>query len=200
MLSNCFLLKLKVICYASYPKGIILFLRLGEGGSNKKKHFKMQKNPKKWQFWIFKSIWCNTHKGFKQCYIFKLKYCNFFPVKGQANWTERGNQTWYWLFLFVFSLLDASSFSLSISSGEPLLPCVYRGIPYLHGEQWEVDECTTCDCNNATTTCVIESCQPAFCTEPIKPDGECCFLCPFSKFYLLFWMVYYCKRWYFSRD
>ncbi|XP_072173534.1 uncharacterized protein [Diadema setosum] len=75
---------------------------------------------------------------------------------------------------------EESSFSLSISSGEPLLPCVYRGIPYLHGEEWKVDECTTCNCDNATTTCVIESCQPAFCVEPIKPEGECCFLCPFN--------------------
>ncbi|XP_030855714.1 alpha-2 collagen isoform X1 [Strongylocentrotus purpuratus] len=73
-----------------------------------------------------------------------------------------------------------SSFSLSISSGEPLLPCVYRGQPYLHAESWSVDECTICSCDNATTTCVIESCQPAFCVEPIKPEGECCFLCPFN--------------------
>ncbi|XP_072174385.1 uncharacterized protein [Diadema setosum] len=73
-----------------------------------------------------------------------------------------------------------SSFSLSLSSADPLLPCVYRGIPYLHGESWKVDECTTCNCDNATTTCVIESCQPAFCPEPIKPEGECCFLCPYN--------------------
>nr|XP_054751416.1 collagen alpha-1(I) chain-like [Lytechinus pictus] len=75
---------------------------------------------------------------------------------------------------------QVSSISVSFSSSEPLLPCVYRGIPYLHGEEWKVDECTTCNCDNATTTCVIESCQPAFCAEPIKPEGECCFLCPYN--------------------
>ncbi|XP_071476538.1 cysteine-rich motor neuron 1 protein-like [Diadema antillarum] len=70
------------------------------------------------------------------------------------------------------------SFSLSLSGNVPLLPCVYRGIPYLHGESWKVDECTTCNCDNATTTCVIESCQPIFCKNPIKPEGECCYICP----------------------
>eukprot|EP00057_Strongylocentrotus_purpuratus_P020317 XP_011674791.1 PREDICTED: uncharacterized protein LOC100893890 isoform X2 [Strongylocentrotus purpuratus] len=75
---------------------------------------------------------------------------------------------------------SSQSFSISFSSGELLLPCVYRGIPYLHGDSWKVDECTTCDCDNATVTCVIESCPPAFCAEPVKPDGECCFLCPYN--------------------
>ncbi|XP_072174093.1 uncharacterized protein [Diadema setosum] len=50
----------------------------------------------------------------------------------------------------------------------------------MHGDEWEVDDCTTCSCDNATLTCVIESCQPAFCPQPIKPTGECCFLCPYN--------------------
>ncbi|XP_063953953.1 uncharacterized protein LOC129255585 isoform X2 [Lytechinus pictus] len=73
-----------------------------------------------------------------------------------------------------------SSFSISFSSGDLLLPCVYRGQPHLHGDVWNVDECTACNCDNATVTCVIESCQPAFCAEPMKPVGECCFLCPYN--------------------
>ncbi|XP_030828655.1 uncharacterized protein LOC575485 isoform X2 [Strongylocentrotus purpuratus] len=75
---------------------------------------------------------------------------------------------------------EAQEASISFSSDSGLLPCVYRGVPYLHDDSWAVDECTTCMCDNATVTCVIESCQPAFCAEPIKPEGECCYLCPYN--------------------
>ncbi|XP_072166826.1 uncharacterized protein [Diadema setosum] len=80
----------------------------------------------------------------------------------------------------TFPQVHQDSLSLSISSGENLLPCVYRGSPYMHGDEWKVDDCTTCACDNATLTCVIESCQAAFCPDPIKPLGECCFLCPYN--------------------
>ncbi|XP_063953209.1 uncharacterized protein LOC129257173 isoform X2 [Lytechinus pictus] len=88
-------------------------------------------------------------------------------------------------FLIVFLLAfhgeaQEMSVSVSLSSGEGLLPCVYRGVPYMDSQSWAVDECTTCACNNATVTCVIESCQPAFCASPIKPDGACCYLCPYN--------------------
>ncbi|XP_071497098.1 uncharacterized protein [Diadema antillarum] len=76
--------------------------------------------------------------------------------------------------------LSSSSVSSSkgFSSYEPLLPCVYSGMPYLHGESWKLDECTTCSCDNATATCVVELCWPASCTDPIRPEGECCSICP----------------------
>ncbi|XP_041472827.1 cysteine-rich motor neuron 1 protein-like [Lytechinus variegatus] len=71
----------------------------------------------------------------------------------------------------------------SVSSGEGLLPCVYRGLPYLHSEKWAVDECTTCACDNASITCVIETCQPTLCDTPIKPEGICCNICSYSRCY-----------------
>ncbi|XP_072182431.1 cysteine-rich motor neuron 1 protein-like [Diadema setosum] len=73
---------------------------------------------------------------------------------------------------------SSDSSSKGFSSYEPLLPCVYSGMPYLHGESWKLDECTTCSCDNATATCVVEPCWPAFCTDPIRPEGECCSICP----------------------
>nr|XP_054761353.1 cysteine-rich motor neuron 1 protein-like [Lytechinus pictus] len=50
----------------------------------------------------------------------------------------------------------------------------------MDSESWAVDECTTCTCDNASVTCVIDSCQPAFCAEPIKPERSCCFVCPYN--------------------
>nr|XP_054749906.1 cysteine-rich motor neuron 1 protein-like [Lytechinus pictus] len=78
-------------------------------------------------------------------------------------------------------MVTEESSSFSFSSGDPSLPCIYSGVPYMHGESWKLDVCTLCSCDNATVTCVIESCQAAFCVEPIKPDGECCYYCPFSE-------------------
>ncbi|XP_041471679.1 uncharacterized protein LOC121421111 isoform X1 [Lytechinus variegatus] len=80
------------------------------------------------------------------------------------------------------SQAQESSLSVSISSDDNLLQCFYRGIPYMDSESWDVDECTTCSCDNGMATCVIESCQPASCTSPVKPDGECCYVCPYSMY------------------
>ncbi|XP_041458867.1 uncharacterized protein LOC121410685 isoform X2 [Lytechinus variegatus] len=104
------------------------------------------------------------------------------------NSSDRNRYLWHTLLLAVTCVVSFavviqaqdSSFSISFSSGDLLLPCVYRGQPHLHGDVWNVDECTACNCDNATVTCVIESCQPAFCAEPLKPEGECCFLCPYN--------------------
>ncbi|XP_030856056.1 cysteine-rich motor neuron 1 protein-like [Strongylocentrotus purpuratus] len=95
------------------------------------------------------------------------------------------NRSWYLACLVFGSLVlvvhhVSSQESISISSGEPSYPCVYRGIPYLHSEVWRVDECTTCSCDNSSITCVIESCQPVFCVEPLKLPGGCCFICPYD--------------------
>lgn len=87
---------------------------------------------------------------------------------------------------FLFSVemgMTEDSISYSFSSADNQgFPCIYKGIPYMHSDSWKIDLCTTCACDNATTTCVIESCQAAFCAEPIKPEGECCFFCPFGEY------------------
>ncbi|XP_030855997.1 cysteine-rich motor neuron 1 protein-like [Strongylocentrotus purpuratus] len=95
------------------------------------------------------------------------------------------NRSWYLVCLVFVSLVivvhhASSQESISISSGIQLLPCIYHGVPFVHSEVWRVDECTTCTCDNSTTTCVVESCQPAHCTEHVKPPGECCSVCPYD--------------------
>eukprot|EP00057_Strongylocentrotus_purpuratus_P006474 XP_011660948.1 PREDICTED: uncharacterized protein LOC105436748 [Strongylocentrotus purpuratus] len=98
------------------------------------------------------------------------------------------NRFWYLACLVFGSLMlvvhhassQESSFSVSLSSVEPVLPCIYRGIPFLHGEVWDIGPCETCTCDNGTTTCNIESCRPVFCAEPLERPGECCAFCPYD--------------------
>ncbi|XP_071493165.1 uncharacterized protein [Diadema antillarum] len=73
---------------------------------------------------------------------------------------------------------DYSSVSFMSSEGY-LLPCVYRGIPHEHGEEWVINDCSTCVCTNATIECVIKGCPPHECEDAIHPPGACCPMCPF---------------------
>ncbi|KAJ8019980.1 hypothetical protein HOLleu_41785 [Holothuria leucospilota] len=57
--------------------------------------------------------------------------------------------------------------------------CIYLEKPFEHGDRWIQDECSRCFCNNGTTNCVYESCNPP-CDfmEQVKIEGECCKKCP----------------------
>ncbi|XP_072042842.1 uncharacterized protein [Amphiura filiformis] len=66
------------------------------------------------------------------------------------------------------------------ASTSRLLPCSYRRVRMLHGDQLYIDECTTCSCDNSTVKCDIKSCPPTFCDEPIADPTECCDRCPYD--------------------
>ena len=74
-----------------------------------------------------------------------------------------------------------SSESVYSSSFFGLLPCSYRGIPLLHGDNLFVDDCTICYCYNSTVKCAVKHCEQLWCYEPIKFERECCELCDYCK-------------------
>lgn len=61
------------------------------------------------------------------------------------------------------------------------LPCLYRGLLKPHGKRWKANECTTCTCSNATTTCQIDTCKVPKCPNPKQVPGECCLRCPIGE-------------------
>ncbi|XP_041459786.1 uncharacterized protein LOC121411242 isoform X2 [Lytechinus variegatus] len=108
--------------------------------------------------------------------------------KRKRGFHGNGNQHMYLLviamagvfFATLSSAQEVEYSSVSFISSEDvyLLPCVYRGVPYSHGESWAVDDCSTCTCANSTIECVILGCQPTTCDNVIHPPGECCAMCP----------------------
>ena len=49
---------------------------------------------------------------------------------------------------------------------------------YEDGEIFEVDDCTTCACNDGEVLCQTEQCKQPNCLNPITKAGECCPACP----------------------
>uniref|UniRef100_H3CS91 Peroxidasin n=1 Tax=Tetraodon nigroviridis TaxID=99883 RepID=H3CS91_TETNG len=45
------------------------------------------------------------------------------------------------------------------------------------GERWEKDPCTLCECKDAQVTCLVQSCPPVGCKQPVKLKGICCPVC-----------------------
>ncbi|XP_011660947.1 uncharacterized protein LOC105436747 [Strongylocentrotus purpuratus] len=38
----------------------------------------------------------------------------------------------------------------------------------------------TCTCTNGTISCVVERCKGNSCVEPVRPPGDCCYICPYD--------------------
>ncbi|XP_070560394.1 uncharacterized protein [Ptychodera flava] len=57
------------------------------------------------------------------------------------------------------------------------LPCIYLGVYYSHGTEFDENVCASCICNNSTTTCKTVTCTLPACAEPISPPGKCCPYC-----------------------
>ena len=59
-------------------------------------------------------------------------------------------------------------------------PCFVEEVDgiYEDGEIFEVDDCTTCACNDGEVLCQTEQCKQPNCLNPITKAGECCPACP----------------------
>ncbi|XP_029456063.1 thrombospondin-1 [Rhinatrema bivittatum] len=55
--------------------------------------------------------------------------------------------------------------------------CVHNGIQHEHREEWTIDSCTECTCQNSATICRKISCPLMTCANATIPDGECCPRC-----------------------
>ncbi|XP_061911358.1 thrombospondin-2-like isoform X2 [Entelurus aequoreus] len=55
--------------------------------------------------------------------------------------------------------------------------CVQDGRVYEHGEDWDVDGCTSCACQYGRVLCHQASCSPVACINPTFEEGECCPAC-----------------------
>uniref|UniRef100_A0A673IWW5 Thrombospondin-1 n=1 Tax=Sinocyclocheilus rhinocerous TaxID=307959 RepID=A0A673IWW5_9TELE len=51
--------------------------------------------------------------------------------------------------------------------------CLHNGIVHKNKEEWTVDDCTECTCQNSATVCRKISCPLIPCANATVPDGEC---------------------------
>uniref|UniRef100_A0A4W6ETJ0 Thrombospondin 1 n=1 Tax=Lates calcarifer TaxID=8187 RepID=A0A4W6ETJ0_LATCA len=56
--------------------------------------------------------------------------------------------------------------------------CFHNGIVYKDKDEWTVDGCTECTCQNSATVCRKISCPLIPCANATVADGECCPRCP----------------------
>uniref|UniRef100_A0A3B5KP37 Thrombospondin 1b n=1 Tax=Xiphophorus couchianus TaxID=32473 RepID=A0A3B5KP37_9TELE len=55
--------------------------------------------------------------------------------------------------------------------------CIHNGIVRKNKDEWTVDDCTECTCQNSATVCRKISCPLIPCANATVPDGECCPRC-----------------------
>uniref|UniRef100_A0A671WSE7 Thrombospondin-1 n=1 Tax=Sparus aurata TaxID=8175 RepID=A0A671WSE7_SPAAU len=55
--------------------------------------------------------------------------------------------------------------------------CMHNGMVYKDKDEWTVDGCTECTCQNSATVCRKISCPLIPCANATVPDGECCPRC-----------------------
>ncbi|XP_069008144.1 thrombospondin-1-like isoform X2 [Embiotoca jacksoni] len=55
--------------------------------------------------------------------------------------------------------------------------CIHNGIMHKDKDEWTVDGCTECTCQNSATVCRKISCPLIPCANATVPDGECCPRC-----------------------
>uniref|UniRef100_A0A3P9LSN3 Thrombospondin-1 n=1 Tax=Oryzias latipes TaxID=8090 RepID=A0A3P9LSN3_ORYLA len=55
--------------------------------------------------------------------------------------------------------------------------CLHNGIVHNDKDEWTVDDCTECTCQNSATVCRKISCPLIPCANATVPDGECCPRC-----------------------
>uniref|UniRef100_A0A674BBU2 Thrombospondin-1 n=1 Tax=Salmo trutta TaxID=8032 RepID=A0A674BBU2_SALTR len=55
--------------------------------------------------------------------------------------------------------------------------CLHNGIVHKDKDEWTVDDCTECTCQNSATVCRKISCPLMPCANATVPDGECCPRC-----------------------
>ncbi|KAG2457471.1 thrombospondin-1 [Polypterus senegalus] len=55
--------------------------------------------------------------------------------------------------------------------------CIHNGVFHKERDEWKVDNCTECTCQNSAIVCHEISCPLMPCTNATVPDGECCPRC-----------------------
>ncbi|NXX69329.1 TSP1 protein, partial [Spizella passerina] len=55
--------------------------------------------------------------------------------------------------------------------------CIHNGVLHKNKEEWTIDSCTECTCQNSATICRKVSCPLMPCSNATVPDGECCPRC-----------------------
>ncbi|XP_061651323.1 thrombospondin-1-like [Phyllopteryx taeniolatus] len=55
--------------------------------------------------------------------------------------------------------------------------CIHNGVVHKDQDEWTVDDCTECTCQNSATVCRKISCPLIPCTNGTVPEGECCPRC-----------------------
>uniref|UniRef100_A0AAY4BU61 Thrombospondin 1a n=1 Tax=Denticeps clupeoides TaxID=299321 RepID=A0AAY4BU61_9TELE len=55
--------------------------------------------------------------------------------------------------------------------------CLHNGIVYKDKDEWTVDACTECTCQNSATVCRRISCPLVPCLNATVPEGQCCPRC-----------------------
>ncbi|XP_062378705.1 thrombospondin-1-like [Sardina pilchardus] len=55
--------------------------------------------------------------------------------------------------------------------------CLHNGIVYKDRDEWTVDACTECTCQNSATVCRRISCPLVPCQNATVPEGQCCPRC-----------------------
>uniref|UniRef100_A0AAQ4REW4 Thrombospondin-1 n=1 Tax=Gasterosteus aculeatus aculeatus TaxID=481459 RepID=A0AAQ4REW4_GASAC len=55
--------------------------------------------------------------------------------------------------------------------------CIHNGFEHKDKDEWTVDSCTECTCQNSATVCRKISCPLMPCANATVPDGECCPRC-----------------------
>ncbi|NXS11152.1 TSP1 protein, partial [Neodrepanis coruscans] len=55
--------------------------------------------------------------------------------------------------------------------------CIHNGILHKNKDEWTIDSCTECTCQNSATICRKVSCPLMPCSNATVPDGECCPRC-----------------------
>ena len=57
--------------------------------------------------------------------------------------------------------------------------CNFGDDVFANGDTWNIDACTTCECNNGLINCLPLSCSATNCPSgrTFTPEGECCPVC-----------------------
>ena len=69
-----------------------------------------------------------------------------------------------------------------VYSSVDLVPCIFKGEIYSHGDSWIIDRDTKCHCNDSDVICDVMTCPYLDCDNPVAIPKEPCPLCFHSKY------------------
>ena len=120
----------------------------------------------------------------KQIHIGKKKNHHHLPLHSLSTWPLLSSDIIFSLTLSMrrrsFSFHGLIVFPILFPFSSFAAPCFVEEVDgiYEDGEIFEVDDCTTCACNDGEVLCQTEQCKQPNCLNPITKAGECCPACP----------------------